>query len=293
MARHDFTKMHALGNDFVIFDARNKPLELTADMARCIADRRQGVGCDQVIVLHGPSSPDAAGAIDIYNADGSNPEVCGNGSACVARLMLEESGNTATIIQLSDRNVSAEFGCNDLNQEIRVDMGIPRSGIKNIPADLEKLGYGGAKLLDKIGDDFEFVFVNMGNPHMVLWSYRDLSDDEVRQWGSKIGHHPMFPQGVNVEFVSWHDKDPPGILSPVPGFLRVRVWERGCGITPACGSGACAAWIASKKKGMFSHRAPVELDGGRIRVEGRADNHVLLSVPTAISFRGSIDLSSG
>jgi diaminopimelate epimerase len=260
-----FRKMHGLGNDFVILDGRKEPLTLSADRIREIGDRRRGVGFDQLVTL-GPSKVQNGVFMRIYNADGSEAGACGNATRCVADLVMKENGAGGCIVE----TVSGVLECTHTeNNLITVDMGLPRLEWSEIPVskqcDTLHLPLPGAP-----------VGVSMGNPHCVYFC-EDIEDAYVDKYGSKTEHDPLFPERTNVEFVSIQGKD----------HLRMRVWERGAGITQACGTGACAAAVAAIRRNLTGRRVLVTLDGGDLSIEWReTDGHVLMTGPVAYSFEG-------
>jgi diaminopimelate epimerase len=262
-----FLKMHGLGNDFVVFDARGKGLALDAASARALADRRFGVGCDQVIVI-GAGTGGADAAMRIYNADGGEVESCGNATRCVARLLMEEKDRGRVVIDTP----GGELVCADAGGgNVTVDMGVPKFGWRDIPlaseVDTNRFAL----------DGIEAAAVNVGNPHCVL--FRDAAD--IATLGPKLETHPMFPARVNVEFVAVQDR----------AHLRVRVWERGVGITSACGTGACASAIAAHRRGLTDRKVEVMLDGGTLAIEWReSDGHMLMTGPATLAFKGDVDL---
>ena len=270
-----FLKMHGLGNDFAVFDARKQALALDAGLARAVADRRRGVGCDQVIVIERASDADAF--MRIRNADGAEVETCGNAARCVARLLMEETGrDTVRLATLAGPLVCSDAG----GGLVAVDMGAPNFAWDRVP--LAQPTDTNRFTLDIDGTPVTAAAVSMGNPHCVVF-VDDAEAEPVTVLGPRIETHPMFPQRTNVEFVSVRDR----------GHLRMRVWERGAGITQACGSGACAVVAAAHRRGMIDRKAEVELDGGVLAIEIReADGHMLKTGPAALTYRGEVDLGA-
>ncbi|MGN6516412.1 MAG: diaminopimelate epimerase [Rhizomicrobium sp.] len=272
-----FLKMHGLGNDFAIFDARNQKVALDAAAARAVADRRFGVGCDQVIVIE-PAANGADAFMRVYNSDGSEVESCGNAARCVARLLMDEK--SAGEVTLDSRGGSlACVGHGDL---VTIDVGVPKFGWREIPMarETDTLSFP----IDVEGSDFYPLTIasaaNVGNPHVVLF-VQDAEHAPVAELGPKIEHHPLFPERANVEFVSLIDKD----------RLRMRVWERGAGITMACGTGACASMAAAQRRGLVGRKADVVLDGGTLTLEWEGEGKPLfMTGPCALSYRGDVDL---
>ena len=268
-----FLKMHGLGNDFVVFDARKQGLALTGDAVRAIADRHRGVGCDQVIVIErGRDGFDAT--MRSINADGGEVESCGNASRCVARLLMEELDRTGVVIWTR----GGPLVCSDAGGgNVTVDLGPARFAWNDIPlgSEVDTNSFS----LSVNGQTFTVAAASVGNPHCIFF-VDDAEKAPVAELGPQVELHPMFPQRTNVEFVTIKDR----------GHLRMRVWERGAGITSACGTGACAVTAAAHRRGLVGERIEVMLDGGPLVVEVReADAHILMTGPASLSFRGDLD----
>jgi len=268
-----FLKMHGLGNDFVVFDGRKAHFALDSATARALSDRRFGIGCDQVIVLLQAREADAA--MRIFNANGGEVESCGNAARCVARLLMEEKDCDRIALQTPGGTVL----CSDAGSgQVTVDMGEAHLDWDRIPlarpADTDNFA------IEVGGETFHVAAVNVGNPHCIVFEGNaDTSPVEVL--GPRIEMHAMFPKRTNVEFVTVRDRS----------HLRMRVWERGVGITSACGTGACASAVAAHRRGLSERKVEVLLDGGPLAVEWReADSHVLMTGPTALAFKGDVDL---
>ena len=267
-----FTKMHGCGNDFVVLDGRKQDLRITSEHARFLADRHFGVGCDQVLVLTESPTSEADIALAIYNSDGSASGACGNGSRCVADLLMEESKATRLRMATSSGVIEAWRE----GEMIAVDMGEPRFEWQDIPLthEADTLGVDlGAKELPPA------VMVNMGNPHAVH-AVEDAEAIDLERIGSALEHHPIFPQGSNIEVISLAGEN----------ILRMRVWERGVGVTIACGSGACAAVVAARRLELIEPSAEVIVDGGRLFVEWRKDNHVIMRGTSSFVFSGKVSI---
>ena len=268
-----FLKMHGLGNDFVVLDGRARPLGIGAEAARRIADRRTGVGCDQLLILE-QALNGAAARLTIRNADGGEVSACGNGARCIAALLLNETRAPAITIETAAgpiRAIARPGG------RVEVDMGPALLGWRDIPlareiADTAHLPISIGPLSDPVG-------VGMGNPHAVFF-VPDAEAVDIERWGPQIERHPLFPERTNVEVCTVLARD----------RIRMRVWERGAGVTRACGSGACAALVAAHRRGLAERKAELTLDGGTLEIEWReADGHVLLTGPVATSFSGTLD----
>ena len=269
-----FLKMHGCGNDFVVMDERPHPLVLTPARAAAIADRRTGVGCDQFIVIE-PGTDGADAFMRIRNPDGSEAGACGNATRCVAHLLAAETGRTDLVI----RTISGDLPATTLpDGRVRVDMGPARLGWAEVPlaAAMDTLHLDLAR-----GPIAGPAAVSMGNPHATFF-VPDLAAVDIERIGPSLEHDPIFPQRANIGFVQ--------VLSP--DRIRLRVWERGAGLTLACGSGACAALVNAHRRGLTARRAAVLVDGGELEIEWRDDGHVLMTGPVATSFRGEIDLAA-
>jgi diaminopimelate epimerase len=268
-----FTKMHGLGNDFVVVDARAGDPGLGLEDYRAIGDRRRGVGYDQFLTILPPLNGGTA-FMKIHNPDGSEAEACGNGTRCVAAVLMDEAGQDDAVIE----TVAGSLACaRSTDGRVTVDMG---------PAGLDWAGIPLARNVDTLNVDLEGApatgacCVNIGNPHAVF-----LVDDAeavpLAEIGPVLEHHPMFPERANIEFATVRSRTE----------LRMRVWERGAGVTQACGSGACATLVAAARRGLADRRADVILDGGTLTIDWTEAGRVLMTGPTATSFSGSINLS--
>ena len=265
-----FIKMHGLGNDFVVIDGRAAEVPLDPGWVRAVADRRTGVGCDQLIVI-GPSSG-ADARMTIRNADGGVAEACGNGARCIAALLMAENGSESVRIETDAGTVE----CRPAGEgRVTVDMGEALTDWRDIPlareADTLALDLG----VDGLGPA---VAVNTGVPHIVFF-VDDAGGIDVAGIGAALEHHEMFPARANINFAQ--------VLAP--DRMRMRVWERGAGVTRACGTGACAVLVAAARRGLTGREADVVLDGGTLRILWREDGHVEMTGPTALSYRGTLE----
>lgn len=273
-----FVKMHGLGNDFIVLDARRQALTLTSDQVRAIADRRIGVGCDQLFVLERPSEPAADVFMRIYNSDGGEVEACGNGTRCVGALLALEQGRGASTIQTVAGLLRSEV---EPDGRVRVDMGQALLAWRDIPlareVDTNHVPVSAGPLADA-------SCVNMGNPHAVFF-VPDVMKIDMRAVGPALEHDPMFPERANIGVAQ--------ILDATPGAsrIRLRVFERGAGLTMACGTGACAALVAASRRGLVQRKAEMIMDGGSLTVEWTADGRVLMTGPVSTSFTGTLDPS--
>ena len=270
-----FLKMNGLGNDFVVVEARSQPFAPSEAEARAIADREAGIGCDQLIAIE--ASPRADAFMRIWNADGGLVEQCGNAARCVGWLMMEATGRDSASLDTPSGIVLIERAG---AKTVTVDMGAPGLGWQDIPLE-EAMDTRGIEL--QVGPIDNPVLhtpgaVSMGNPHCVFF-VPDAEIAPVTQVGSMIEHHRLFPERTNVEFCQVKARDK----------LRVRVWERGVGVTRACGTGACAALVAAARRNLCDRKATVEMDGGDLVIEWRrADDHVLMTGPVAVEFTGNL-----
>jgi diaminopimelate epimerase len=268
-----FLKMHGLGNDFVVIDARRQAVALDEAEARRIADRRQGIGCDQLILIEPAKNRLADAFMRIRNADGGEVEACGNATRCVADLLMKENGSRHVVIETVVGLLDAEAAGNGL---ISVDMGPARLDWREIPL---------AKPMDTLHLDLALgplenpAAVNVGNPHAVFF-VPDAEAVDIAALGPVLERHPLFPQRANIEVASLAG----------PNRIRMRVWERGVGITRACGTGACATLVSAARRKLTGREAEILLDGGSLRVEWLADNHVRMTGPVAVSFSGELAL---
>ena len=263
-----FLKMHGAGNDFVVIDERRHVSDFTPDQVRRLSDRRLGIGCDQFITLHPPPPyTDADLVIRIRNPDGSEAGACGNATRCIAELLFEQTGHPYQVIRTSAGDLPAE---RLPDGQFRVDMGQARLGWRDIPLahDTDTLH------LQLPGDP---AGCSVGNPHATLF----VPDPAIAgRDGPALETDPLFPERANIGFAQ--------IVSPT--HMRLHVWERGAGLTLACGSGACAAVVNAHRRGLTGRHVTVEMPGGTLDIHYRDNGHVLMAGPAVTSFRGEIDL---
>lgn len=268
-----FTKMHGLGNDFLIFDERTQSVSITPKRAAALADRRTGIGCDQLICLQ--SAEAATAYMRIYNQDGSEAEVCGNATRCVADLLFRTDGSRQHLIRTAAGDLNVEI----LGQgSVRVNMGQPAFTWDRIPL---------AHFCDTVDLDISAGLLShpaacsMGNPHITFFT-ENVDLVPLTELGADLEHHPIFPQRANIGVAQVLDRT----------TIRVQVWERGAGLTRACGSGACAAVVNGVRRGVVDRHCNVILDGGILEIDWTADDRVLMTGASAISFRGTVDLAT-
>ena len=272
MTRIPFRKMHGLGNDFVVLDQRRDPIEIDAAGARAIADRRTGIGCDQLLLLEQPGDVRAQVFMRILNPDGSEAEACGNGTRCVAGLIAAETGRGVVIIETVAGLLPATINEAGI---ATVDMGAPRFDWCDIPLSRETDTLHVELRRGPLSDP---ACTNMGNPHATFF-VDDAEAIDLAALGPLLEHDPLFPERANIGVATVRDRQ----------TIRFRVWERGVGITPACGSGACAAMVAAHRRGLIDERVTAILDGGNLAITWPDRGHVLMTGPTALSFEGTFD----
>ncbi len=276
-----FVKMHGCGNDFVVLDARAIPLGITPTRAAALADRRQGIGCDQLIIIEPPPEGSNADAfMRIRNPDGAEAGACGNATRCVVERLALETGRRHQVIRTVAGNLPA-----DLLDDGRVTVDMGPAGLKWADVPL-------ARPMDTLHLDLALFGVadpaacSMGNPHATFF-VDDLGSLPIHTLGPALEHDQLFPERANIGFAQ--------VIAP--DRLRLRVWERGAGLTLACGSGACAALVNAHRRGLARRQATVVVDGGELEIEWRADGwhdggHVLMTGPVATAFTGSVDLAA-
>ncbi|HKQ30236.1 MAG TPA: diaminopimelate epimerase [Burkholderiales bacterium] len=274
-----FTKMHGTGNDFVVFDAVRHPLVLTPEKVRRLADRHIGIGCDQVLVVERPTRPDADFRYRIYNADGGEVEQCGNGARCFVRFVREHglTDKKEIAVETLSGLISPRL---EADGQVTVNMGVPRFEPREVPFDAPTR----APLYDVElnGQRRELSVLSMGNPHAVQL-VADVDTAPVSTEGPLIERHPRFPKRVNAGFMQVVDR----------GHVRLRVFERGAGETLACGSGACAAVVAGRQRGLLDATVNVGVLGGRLRIAWTKEGEpVWLTGPAVTVFEGTIDLEA-
>lgn len=266
-----FRKMHGLGNDFVVLDARAQPLAVTPALVRGLADRRRGIGFDQLIVME-PPPPGADVAMRILNPDGSEAGACGNATRCAASLLAAETGAERVVV----RTIAGDLPVERLPGGLwRADMGPPRLGWRDIPLAREA---DTLHLPIELGPVRDPAACSMGNPHATFF-VAALEAIPVAELGPQLERHPLFPERANIGFAE--------VLAP--DRIRLAVWERGAGLTLACGSAACAALVNAHRRGLAGRRATVEMPGGPLGLAWREDGHVLMTGPAATAFAGEFD----
>jgi diaminopimelate epimerase len=272
-----FTKMHGLGNDFIVIDCRNHApgagSEELGDLSKRLCHRRFGVGADQVLLLYDSDRADFG--MRIFNADGSEVEMCGNGIRCFAKYIWDRGLSDKDVLDVD--TIAGIIRPEKSGNLVRVDMGEPVLEGRQIPVNHDgQVKDLPLKILDR---EFKITCVSMGNPHAVI-VVDDAAQFDVAKYGPLIEHNGFFPKRTNVEFIQMMER----------GRIRMRVWERGAGETMACGTGASAAAVAANLKGLADRRVTVVLNGGELVIEWRDDNHVYMTGPAVEVFEGRVNL---
>ena len=280
MSKIRFTKMHGCGNDYIYVDTMQYPIANPVQASILWSDRHKGIGSDGLVLIGASPIPEADYSMRIFNADGSEAMMCGNASRCIGKYFYERNLTTQTKIRLLTNSGIKTLNLHVLNGEVEsvtVDMGIPQ--LENPEQFVISRGLN------------QGTFVSMGNPHYVIFTD---NVDQVGETGRVLEHHPAFPQRCNIEFARIENE---GIILPPEGRsvarIRTRVWERGSGITQACGTGACATAVAAFITGRAGRQSQIVMDGGTLNIELREnDNHVYMTGPAEFVFDGEIELQT-
>jgi diaminopimelate epimerase len=275
--RIDFTKMHGVGNDFVVFDAPADQSVLRPELLRALGERRTGIGFDQALMLERPRRADTAVFYRIFNSDGDEVEQCGNGARCIAALLHHRglTANGAVSLDSPAGLVRARIGP---GQRVSVDMGVPNFDPRSLPFEAPR--EADSYPLEVAGRTLEIGAVSVGNPHAVL-TVESVETAPVAMLGPAIERHPRFPRRVNAGFLQ--------IVARAE--VRLRVYERGAGETRSCGTGACAAVAVGRRRGLLDADVSVGVRGGELRVNwAGGGEHVWLSGPAEISFEGHVEV---
>ncbi len=272
-----FSKMHGLGNDFVVIDAISQDVHLSPELISRLADRHTGIGFDQMLCVEAPTDPDCDFRYRIYNANGAEAEQCGNGARCFAKFVIDSGLSVKPELRLQTNTGTIVTLLRD-DGMVEVDMGVPSTAPERIPfvTDAASTVYR-----ITVGDqEVELVAVSLGNPHAVLF-VDSVNDAPVTTLGPLLAVHPQFPQGANVGFCQVVDS----------GFARLRVFERGVGETRACGTGACAAAVAGALTGRFGERVKISLPGGKMKIKwaGIGERLYMLG-PARLVYQGHLEV---
>jgi len=281
-----FAKMHGLGNDFMVLDLVSQSFQPSAAQIQSWADRHTGIGFDQLLIVAPPEDPDVDFRYQIFNADGSEAEQCGNGARCVAKLVAERGMCVTPTIRFQTRNgrIDATLLGSD---QVEVDMGVPGLAPEQIPCAPDKAlasrEAGEATLYtlaDETGSKHELAVASLGNPHGVLM-VSDISSAPVDEVGPRLTGHSFFPERANIGFCQQVDR----------GFIRLRVFERGVGETRACGTGACAAAVVSRLQGLTDEKVKVSLPGGKVRIRWQGPGSpVKMTGPATLVYEGHLEI---
>ncbi|MDH5300767.1 MAG: diaminopimelate epimerase [Gammaproteobacteria bacterium] len=274
----EFSKMHGLGNDFVVIDAINQQINLSSEQVRFLADRHFGVGCDQLLLVEKASRPSVDFRYRIFNADGSEVEQCGNGARCFARFVANHGLTSKTEIPVETAGGDIVLRLQDDGQ-VTVDMGVPRFDPAVLPLTMAARQARYDVEID--GELTTFGAVSMGNPHAVIM-VDDVTRAPVDTLGPILESHPLFPRRVNVGFMQVKSAD----------HIALRVYERGAAETLACGTGACGAMVVGRTWGLLDDTVQVDLPGGSLRIHWAGEgHHVMMTGPAVEVFRGMIELA--
>ena len=282
MSMIPFLKMNGLGNDFLVVDARAARVRPRPEIIRRLADRHSGVGFDQLITIE-PTRSGAAVFMRIDNADGGEVEACGNGTRCIAWLLMRESGEESVAVETRAGILNARPGGGEFS--VSVDMGVPRFSWRDIPLSEEFRDTRAIEL--QIGPIEAPILhspsvANIGNPHAIFW-VDDVDGYDLARFGPLLENHPIFPERANISLAHVTASD----------AIRLRTWERGVGLTRACGTAACAALVSAVRTGRTGRSATVTLPGGPLRIEWDARDHVWMTGPVELEFAGSFDPDTG
>ena len=273
-----FTKMHGLGNDFMVVDGVTQKVFFSTDLIKKLSDRHFGIGFDQLLLVEPPVDPEVDFHYRIFNADGSGVQMCGNGARCFVRFVIDQQLTNKRDITVSTVSGVLRLKLND-DDTVTVNMGTPRFDPKALPftAPEQNLSY---KIKVSDGTEFEHGAVSMGNPHAVFF-FDDVSTAPVEKYGSELECHENFPEKVNVGFAQ--------VVNP--HTMNLRVFERGCGETMACGTGACAAAVVAIAQGRVKSPVSVTLPGGTLRISWDGGNSpVMMSGPATSVYEGTIQI---
>ncbi|MBV1871314.1 MAG: diaminopimelate epimerase [Gammaproteobacteria bacterium] len=280
-----FTKMHGLGNDFVVLDGVTQDIHLSEDQVRLISNRQLGVGCDQVLLVEPPQQPDMDFRYRIFNADGSEVEQCGNGARCFALYVQKKRLTHKQTIHVETMNANIELHI-EQGQQVRVDMGEPLLAPEKVPFTAPKQQLSYPLTINTAGQSqsYSLGVVSMGNPHRVL-CVNDVANTPVENIGSLLSHHPDFPNSANIGFMEVVNRN----------HIKLRVYERGAGETLACGTGACAAVVIGVERDLLQSPVTVDLPGGSLIInynksQGGHYHKVFMTGPAEFVFEGKINL---
>ena len=277
-----FFKMNGLGNEIIVADRRGGASGITSEAARFINDQ-PGMAFDQIMEVADPDNPQLDARIRILNSDGSEAESCGNGMRCVVSWLNSQNPKTDWVFRTKPGVLNARF---QSDQEITVDMGVPKFGWEDIPWEEEFADTTGVEL--QVGPIDDPVLhtpsvANIGNPHCIFWAPEDVWSYELDRFGPMLEYHPLFPERANISIANVTARD----------RIILRTWERGAGLTRACGSAACAALVCAVRKDLTDRRAVVTVPGGDLIIEWNAQDRILMTGPAEYEFSGHLDPATG
>lgn len=281
-ARAQFAKMNGLGNEIIVADMRGRADRVSAAAAIAL-NADPATRFDQIMAIHDPRTPGTENYVEIINSDGSMAQACGNGMRCVAQALAAETGRKRFTFETVAGILTAEEHADGL---ISVDMGVPRFGWKDIPLAEE---FHDTRVIElQVGPIDDPVLhspsaVSMGNPHAIFWVDRDVWAYELDRFGPLVENHPIFPERANITIAR----------VTAPDAMTIRTWERGAGLTRACGSAACAAAVSGARTGRTGRRVKVTVPGGPLLIEWRDDDHVVMTGPAEWEFSGTFDAATG
>lgn len=280
MTTISFTKMHGAGNDYIYINTMLYDIANPAELAIKLSRQHYGIGSDGIILIGSATTTDADHSMRIFNSDGSEAMMCGNGARCVAKYLYDKGFIKRKTVRLETlagiKTLKLHLGTDNLVDIVTVDMGVPCFSELNTRLTV-------ALPLDMEGTEqaFSGTVVSMGNPHYVVFVEGDVETFPIEKYGPLLEHHPFFPDRSNIEFAQVQDQD----------IVRMRVWERGSGVTLACGTGACATAVAAHLTGMVGRRSTVRMDGGEVTIDwDAASGHVLMTGTAQVSFEGTVNI---
>ena len=280
MSKIKFTKMHGCGNDYIYVDTRVCPIPDPEAAAIAWSDRRKGIGSDGLVLIGASPIPEADFTMRIFNADGSEAMMCGNASRCVGKYVFENTHPWPFPVRQGDGCQETELRLLTLSGIKTLRLHLYNNKVERVTVDMGEPCFEDGRLYRPAGEESSGTFISMGNPHYVLF-VDDIEAVDIATEGHRLEHHPQFPERCNIEFAEVR-----------PDGIRMRVWERGSGITLACGTGACATAVAAARNGRAGRHSRIIMDGGELDIEWReTDNHVLMTGPATFVYDGEIEIN--
>ena len=280
MSKIRFPKMHGCGNDYIYVDTSACPIPDPQSAAIAWSDRRKGIGSDGLVLIGRSPIPEADFTMRIFNADGSEAMMCGNASRCVGKYLYERTRPWPLPLTAGYGRPQTELRLLTLSGIKLLKLHINNNKVESVTVDMGEPAFADDRLYRPTGHESSGIFVSMGNPHYVIF-VEDIEAVDVASEGARLEHHPQFPERCNIEFAEMR-----------PDGIRMRVWERGSGITMACGTGACATAVAAARAGRATRQCRIIMDGGTLDIAWReADNHVLMTGPATFVYDGEIEMN--